>query len=66
MIYLIFLTLQDIFHIGQITFETGSAFDCSEPSLWKGETTWSLSQASAVKYTLSYPGLLNTEGIIFL
>ena len=33
-----------------------------EQSGWSGESTWSLSQASAVKYTLSYTGLLNTEG----
>ena len=53
---------KDIFHIGPITFETGSSYDCVEQSGWGGESTWSLSQASAVKYTLSYTGLLNTEG----
>ena len=53
---------KDIFHIGPITFETGSSYDCVEQSGWSGESTWSLSQASAVKYTLSYTGLLNTEG----
>ena len=62
----VFIYFQDIFHIGPITFETGSSYDCVEQSGWGGESTWSLSQASAVKYTLSYTGLLNTEGQYYI
>lgn len=49
----------DVFHIGQITATTGSAYGCSDPDLWMGEPQLSLSGVSNIKYTLMYPGLIN-------
>ena len=53
--------MQDVFHIGEITYETGDGFSCSDPTLWSGIGTDSLSGVSASKYTVKYPGLFNVE-----
>ena len=55
-----------MFHIGEITYETGDGFSCSDPTLWNGIGTDSLSGASVSKYTVKYPGLFNVERKCFI
>jgi hypothetical protein len=51
---------QEIFHIGQISYNRGDAFACNP--LFESYPTLSLSGASNAKYTVEYLGLLNMDG----
>eukprot|EP00094_Tigriopus_californicus_P011496 TCALIF_11101-PA protein Name:"Protein of unknown function" AED:0.09 eAED:0.09 QI:0/0.77/0.73/0.95/0.48/0.58/46/1495/2737 len=55
------LGYSDLFHIGQITFETGNAFACSDPKFWKDKYLPSPTELSVVNASLSYPMLINRE-----
>ena len=53
---------QDVFHIGQVTYEIANGFSCSVDELWREKYVKSPSELSNNNVSVSYPMLINREG----